>query len=463
MKKSLLLVFILIHSTLTQAQTVIQVGSTPVAVDTVITGLDVPWEIIYKDGYLWTTERDGIVSRIDAVTGNKQVVLNLTSSVYQQSESGMLGMALHPDFPNTPEVFLAYTYLSSGNIRERIAKYTWNGTNLVNPVSLVQNIPGNTTHNGCRLFFLPDTTLLASTGDAQNTSYPQNTTAMNGKMLRMRTDGTAPVDNPIPGSLMYSFGHRNVQGIAMLPNDSIVLSEHGASSDDEVQFLRAGRNYGWPNVEGFCNTTSEINFCNANNVVVPILAYTPTIAPSDMMYYTNPNFPEWDSCMIMTVLKDKHVRALRMRAPYDTITTNTIYLSNLFGRLRDIAIGPNKEIYLATNGASWANTDPGTHSIIKLTPPNTSTEIGQTDSPVVFTAYPNPTEGHLVIEYASTQAGTGHTIAISNLLGQELLQQVALQPRTQLTLPEDCKPGVYLVKVTDNGSGLSSTSRIVLR
>lgn len=463
MKKLILLSTSLLLNFLSPAQTVIQIGSTPVMVDTVITGLDVPWEIIYKDGYLWTSERKGIVSRIDATTGTKQIVLNLTSSVYQQSESGMLGMALHPDFPNTPEVFLAYTYLSSGNIRERIAKYTFNGTSLVNPVSLVQNIPGNTTHNGCRLLFLPDTTLLASTGDAQNLSFPQNTAAMNGKMLRMHTDGTAPADNPIPGSLMYSFGHRNVQGMAKLPNDSILLSEHGASTDDEVQLLRPGRNYGWPNVEGFCNTSSEITFCNNNNVVEPIVAYTPTIAPSDMMYYTNPSFPEWDSCMIMTVLKDKHVRALRMRAPYNAITTNTIYLSNLFGRLRDIAIGPNKEIYLATNGASWANTDPNTHSIIKLTPPNTSTGITQSASPVVFSAYPNPTQGLIVVDYPGIRSGEGYTITISNLLGQEILQQFSMQSQTTLHLPETCLQGVYLLKVTDMGNGKSSTSRIVLR
>lgn len=121
----------------TRPQNPIIIGATNVEVDTIYTGLDIPWEIIYgPDGFIWTTERKGIVSRIDPVAKTKTVILDIVSNVYQQGESGMLGMALHPDFENTPEVFLVYTYGSSGNIKEKIVKYTYNGTNLINETVL---------------------------------------------------------------------------------------------------------------------------------------------------------------------------------------------------------------------------------------------------------------------------------------------------------------------------------------
>ena len=213
MKKTLLSLS-LFSSLYCFSQTTITVGTTEVEVDTVYTGLDIPWEILYgPDGYIWTTERKGIVSRIDPVAKTKTVVLNLTASVYQASESGMLGMALHPDFESTPEVFIAYTYGTFSNIKERFVKYTYDGTSLVNPVTLIEEITGNTTHIGARFQFLSDNTLIVSTGDAQNTSLPQNLSSLSGKVLRMNTDGTIPADNPITDSYVYSFGHRNVQGI----------------------------------------------------------------------------------------------------------------------------------------------------------------------------------------------------------------------------------------------------------
>jgi len=363
----------------TQAQMTVTVGSTTLDVDTVYygtgstgaftgnNGMDIPWEILYgPDDHLWVTERKGLISRIDPITKTKSVVLNLSSTVYQNSESGLLGMALHPDFENTPEVFIAYTYGGFSNIRERFVKYSFDGTNLVNPIVLLEDIIGNTTHIGCRIHFLPDNTILFSTGDAQNTSLPQNMNSLSGKILRMNIDGSIPADNPIPGNYVYSYGHRNVQGIASHPNGKIYLSEHGASTDDEFQVLEVNRNYGWPDVEGFCDLGGEQTFCQANNVLEPIAVWTPTIAPSDMVYYENPLIPELDGKMLMTVLKDKKLIAMELGADGTSLVSQTHYLTNTFGRLRDICIGPQKEIYIATNGASWSNTNPNTHNIIVL-------------------------------------------------------------------------------------------------
>ena len=376
------------------SQSNITVGSTTVEVDTIYTGLDIPWEIIYgPDGFIWTTERKGIISRIDPVAHTKTVILNIVSSVYQNSESGLLGMVLHPDFATTPEVFLAYTYGSFSNIKEKVVKYTYNGTSLVNEVILIDNIIGNTTHNGSRIAILPDNTLLFSTGDAQNQSLPQDVNELNGKVLRINLDGTIPADNAFAGNPVYTYGHRNVQGILQHPNGKIYVSEHGASTDDEFQILEIGRNYGWPSVEGFCDPGGEETFCNANNVMEPLVAWTPTNAPSDMVYYENPLFPEFDGRVLMTVLKDKRIIAMDLSADGLSVADEDHYLINQFGRLRDICVGPQKEIYLATNGASWSNTNPNTHSIIVL---RALDETGLTQlSQESFQVFPNPAKDQL--------------------------------------------------------------------
>jgi glucose/arabinose dehydrogenase len=430
------------------------IGNTEVDVDTVITGLDIPWEIIYgPDDHIWTTERKGIVSRINPTTGVKNVVLNLTNSVYQQSESGLLGMALHPNFATTPEVFLAYTYGSFNTIRERFVKYTYNGSTLTNPVILIDDITGNTTHIGARFQFLPDNTILVSTGDAQNTSLPQNLNSLSGKILRMNTNGTIPSNNPDPTSYVYSYGHRNVQGMCLAPNGLIYLSEHGASSDDEFQLLEPVRNYGWPNVEGFCDLPGEQTFCAANNVKEPLTVWTPTIAPSDMIWYENSNFPELDGKMLMTVLKDKKLIALELSADGSEYLAQAHYLTNQFGRLRDICIGPDNEIYLATNGASWSNTNPNTHSIIRLKVTNTSA-INDINS-IKLRVYPNPTVDLLYVQLETNQENI--LAEITDYSGRSIASCKLENLNTPLSVVKLAKGSYYLKLTSPEGVSVVTT------
>lgn len=442
MKKQLL-VFLLSLSFSALAQTNMNIGSTTVVVDTIYTGLDIPWEIIYgPDGKIWTTERKGIISRIDPVTQTKTVILNIVSSVYQNSESGLLGMALHPNFSTTPEVFIAYTYGTFSNLREKLVKYTYNGTTLVNPVVILDNIIGNTTHNGSRLCILPDNTLLFSTGDAQNQLFPQDTNELNGKLLRINLDGTIPADNPIAGNPVYSFGHRNVQGILRHPNGNIYLSEHGASTDDEFQMAEIGRNYGWPTVEGFCNLANEQSFCTANNVKEPLLAWTPTIAPSDLVYYENAAFPEFNNKILMSVLKDKKLIALQLNEAGAAVLSQTHYLTNQFGRLRDICIGAQKEIYLATNGASWSNTNPNTHSIIVIRPPF-DLGIDAVDGNSI-SVFPNPIANSVTINFPENTLG--NPFSLTDMTGR-LIYTSTINTQSTIIDTSELNKGIYLFHV----------------
>lgn len=434
----------------------ITVGATTVEVDTVFTGLDIPWEIIYgPDDHVWTTERKGIVSRIDPIAKTKTVILNITSTVYQNSESGLLGMALHPDFATTPEVFLAYTYGSFSNIREKVVKYTYNGVSLVNEVILIDNIIGNTTHNGSRITILPDNTLLFSTGDAQNQAFPQDVNELNGKVLRVNLDGSIPLDNPYPGNPVYSFGHRNIQGIVQHPNGKIYVSEHGATTDDEFQLLEVNRNYGWPNVEGFCDPGGEQTFCDANNVMEPMVAWTPTIAPSDMVYYENPIFPEFDGRVLMSVLKDKKIVALELSGDGNSVVDEDHYLTNQFGRLRDICVGPNNEIYLATNGASWTNTNPNTHSIIVLRAID-FTGLNSVEKGFV-TIFPNPLQESFNMEVSSDYLG-GNLI-ISDAFGKSVYVSNVSVLNSSISGLNLVK-GLYFLKISNGTNEISK--RIVV-
>lgn len=455
MKNSIVAIFCFL-SFQSFTQSTMMVGSTLVEVDTVFYGLDIPWEIIYgPDDFIWTTERKGIVSRIDPITNTKTVILNIVSSVYQNSESGLLGMALHPDFVNTPEVFMAYTYGSFSNIQEKVVKYTYNGTNLVNEVILIDNIVGNTTHNGSRITILPDNTLLFSTGDAQNQAFPQDVNELNGKVLRVNLDGTIPADNPFPGNPVYTFGHRNIQGMMQHPNGKIYVSEHGATTDDEFQILESSRNYGWPNVEGFCDPGGEQTFCNANNVVEPLVAWTPTVAPSDLVYYENPLFPELDGRILMSVLKDKKIIAIELSLDGSSVIDEDHYLTNQFGRLRDICVGPNNEIYLATNGASWTNTNPNTHSIIVLKAIDV-TGINPVSEAFVHVS-PNPIQESFQLEVSSEFLGA--TLSIIDVFGKTVYQSNVSELNTTVNALDLAK-GMYFLQVSTDTNAL--TKRVLV-
>jgi hypothetical protein len=285
--------------------------------------------------------------------------------------------------------------------------------------------------------------LLFSTGDAQNQSLPQDVNELNGKVLRINLDGTIPADNPFAGNPVYTFGHRNVQGILQHPNGKIYVSEHGASTDDEFQILEVGRNYGWPNVEGFCDPGGEETFCNANNVMEPLVAWTPTNAPSDMVYYENPLFPEFNGRVLMSVLKDKRIIAMQLNATGTAVADEDHYLINQFGRLRDICVGPEKEIYLATNGASWSNPNPNTHSIIVLRALDDAS-IGQLNQEMVQ-IYPNPIQENVTIEINEYLLGSA--VILCDLSGRIVVESV-LSDLSQTLNTNNLPKGIYELKIT---------------
>ncbi len=338
-----------------------------VSIRTVATGLDTPWEILWgPDGWLWVTERAGRISRIHPETGQQQVIATL-SDVHEQGESGLLGMVLHPNFADSPHVFVAYTYRDGSQILERVARFTYDGSALGDMRILLDRIPGATIHDGCRLLILSDRTLLVTTGDANVPSRSQDVQSLAGKILRLRLDGTIPADNPFPGNPIWSLGHRNPQGLTYF-GGILYSSEHGPNNDDEINIIERGRNYGWPTVMGYCNSPTEQAFCQANAVVEPIAAWTPTIAPCGLDYYASDRIQGWQNSLLLTTLKAARLVVLRLDSTRRRVIDEQHVLIGEIGRLRDVCVSPDGRVFVATSNRDGRGTPrSGDDRIVEVT------------------------------------------------------------------------------------------------
>jgi PQQ-dependent dehydrogenase (s-GDH family) len=313
--------------------------------------LTFPWEILWgPDNFLWITERGGKISRVNPSGGQVSALLTIPDA-QSQGEGGLLGMVLHPDFAASPEVFVAYNYNKNGTYTEKIVKYTYNGTVLSNAVVLLDNIPAAGNHNGCRLAISPDKKLYITTGDATAASQAQNLNSLSGKILRINLDGSIPADNPTAGSPIWTYGHRNPQGL-VFANNRLYSAEHGNTTDDEVNIIQKGRNFGWPNVEGYCSTGTEPAFCTTNNVAEPIQAWSPTIAPSGLDYYNHDLIPQWKNSLLLAVLKDTELLQLKLNTAGDKVETVNTFYKSTYGRLRDVCVAPDGRVYLITSNGS---------------------------------------------------------------------------------------------------------------
>lgn len=227
----------------------IQNGEGP-DVRTVASNLATPWGIAFlPDGDLLVTERPGTLKRI--AEDNKTYPI---SGVIETSEGGLLGIALHPDFEDNNLLYLYSTYRNGGALRNRVERYTYREDTLAIDKVVIENIPGSNNHDGGAIAFGPDDgKLYITTGDAADAQSAQDTGVLSGKILRLDDDGSVPDDNPFSNPV-YSYGHRNPQGLAWDDNGRLWSTEHGPSGSvsgrDELNLIEKGANYGWPAITG---------------------------------------------------------------------------------------------------------------------------------------------------------------------------------------------------------------------
>ena len=408
--------------------------------------LNIPWEMRYgKDGDLWITERPGMVSRINITTGEKKVLL-IISDTRAVGESGLLGFDFHPDFPIVPYVYFAYTYLNGNQVVEKLVRYSYQQENdtLTDSFILLDGIRGANIHNGARVVFGPDGKIYMSTGDAAAPALSLDMNSLNGKILRINEDGSIPNDNPFPNSYIYSFGHRNPQGLFFAPNGTLYSSEHGPNSDDEVNVILAGRHYGWPRVNGFCDDDLEQLYCQENNVKEPMIAWSPTIAPSTIIYYNHDSIPEWKNSLLMVTMNrnGRDIRALKLNEAGDSIVNETIHFDQEFGRIRAMCSSPNGRLYIATSNREPNGSDVVQRNddrIIEIFNPN-FTGRNATRPNITLTVYPIPSEEGL-FKLSEKRDGI-----IYDLAGKETLR-ISLSDQINMNhLPK----GHYILK-TDKG------------
>ena len=227
----------------------------------VVSNLRIPWDMVEgPGGYIWYTERIGLISRVHPDSNKVDTLLDMKDGVSNIVEIGLLGMALHPAFETQPYVYAAYAVRDNEDWVKRITRWKYNGTKLVEPEIIYELRPAQQWHQGCRILILPDSTMMFTNGDQPSPDSTFSLTSEIGKTIRINLDGSIPADNPFPGSKIWSIGHRNPQGICRTSKGEIYVSEHGDNTEDEINRIVKGGNYGWPRVVGRSDTPSEKTF-----------------------------------------------------------------------------------------------------------------------------------------------------------------------------------------------------------
>lgn len=344
---------------------------------TVVEGLRVPWEMRFlPDGRLLVTEREGRLVIADVAGGAVSEVG--TIDVVAQGESGLMGLALDPGFPENPSIYVCYTYAAEDGIRNRVSRLELTGLDGASPqlgeeMVLVDDIPAASIHDGSRVAFGPDGYLWVTMGDANDPDSAQREDSLSGKVLRMTREGQPAPDDLFPGlsypfSLIYTLGHRNPQGLAFHPQTGqAYVTEHGPGDNDEVNRLEAGANYGWPEVRG---EEGRSGFTD------PLIAWTPTIAPAGCLFYSGGTLPDLEGTFLFVTLKERDLRVLVPSrtaggdgAGFTTVADEMILFDERFGRLRAIAQGPDGALYIATSNHDGRG-DPGSldDRVIRIDP-----------------------------------------------------------------------------------------------
>ncbi|MCS6964034.1 sorbosone dehydrogenase family protein [Thermoflexus sp.] len=317
-------------------------------VEVVAAGLEVPWALAFApDGRIFVTERPGRIRVIENGQLRPEPVAVLP--VAATGEGGLMGLALDPNFAQNGQLYVMYTYRSGGALRNRISRLTLRGNTAGEEMVLVDNIPGANIHNGGRLAFGPDGKLYATTGDAAQRNLAQQLDSLAGKILRLNPDGTIPPDNPFPGSYVYSYGHRNPQGLAWHPTTGQLYStEHGPTGEmglccrDELNLIRPGGNYGWPRVTGIAGDPRFID---------PILysGEESTWAPAGMAFVTGDRLVPWKDHLFFATLRGQHLHHVVLGPDGTSVVFHEELFRGEFGRIRDVVMGPDGALYFTTS------------------------------------------------------------------------------------------------------------------
>jgi glucose/arabinose dehydrogenase len=337
-----------------------------VIVETLAAGLAVPWALAWApDGRLFLTERGGQIRVLEHGTLQAEPVATLPAS-RGTSEGGLMGLALAPDFAASGALYVYYTYdAPGGGVRNRVSRLRVEGGTAQDEAIVLDNIPGGGVHDGGVIAFGADGKLYVGTGDAARRDLAQDRASPAGKVLRLNADGTAPADNPIPGSSVYSLGHRNVQGLAWHPRTGqLYAAEHGPTGEngwcchDEVNRIVPGANYGWPLVAGAAGDPRFVD---------PVVeSGTGTWPPGGLAFAAA---SPWAGDLFLATLRGGQLWRFVLTPDGEGVADRAQLIAGEYGRLRALARGPDGALYVATsNRDGRGRPEPGDDRLLRLTP-----------------------------------------------------------------------------------------------
>jgi len=336
---------------------------------TLARGLDHPWGMAFlPDGGILITERRGDLRLFKGGELQKAPIAG-TPEVEARGQGGLLDVALHPDFAENRLVYLSYAGAGPGGAGTEVARARFDGTRLEDLEVIFQAEPKTSggAHYGSRLAFDREGLLYITLGDRRSyMEEAQKPSSHLGSILRVHDDGEIPADNPFVGvegtkAEIFSYGHRNVQGLALRPADGRLWAhEHGPRGGDEVNLLKAGANYGWPAITYGIDYSGAIisDKSEAPGMEQPVVYWDPSIAPSGMTFYDGDLFPQWRGDLFVGALAGRHLRRLEMEG--DQVVGQEELLGGLRERIRDVRSGPDGHLYILT--------DAGNGRLIRLEP-----------------------------------------------------------------------------------------------
>ncbi len=349
-------------------------GTVPVRVDTVVTGLEVPWSIAFVPGSsardMLVTERPGRIRLVRNGTLVPQPVA--TVPVSQKDESGLLGLALHPRFAEERSLFVYYTAQKGGREVNRIQRYRLDesGTTARPEAIVLDDIPAAKYHDGGRIRFGGDGMLYVGTGDSREPQLAADPNSVAGKILRIAPDGRVPSDNPFAGRPAILVGLRNVQAFDWLDDGRFVIADHGPSGElgrkghDEISIARAGQDLGWPRTYR-CDPSA--------GAVTPLLVWKEAAPPGGAVFYRGDRIAAWKNSLLVATLKSKHLHRVVFDTSFARVIHHEVYFEGEpprgYGRLRDVVTGPDGAVYVTTSNCDDRGTCPADKDrILRINP-----------------------------------------------------------------------------------------------